>query len=262
MMNVMKNARSLAAVAAVFSASLLVWNGCGRQNLSAPALNPADQFATAKKIFDKKDYFKAKNLFTLLVLNNPAGDTFERAQYYLAESNYGLKEYVEAISEYEKLIRSMPQSSFVDDAQYKIGLCYYTLAPGYALDQDYTHKALAQFQQFLEDFPDSELRPEAEKRLSECRGKLSKKEFATGELYTKMGYFRAAIISFDAILADYYDTPYADAALFLKGECHLKMGETEPADLAFRTLLVKYPDSPYRQKAEAKLKKLKPENRG
>jgi outer membrane protein assembly factor BamD (BamD/ComL family) len=49
---------------------------------------------------------------------------------------------------------------------------------------------------------------------------------------------------------------------FLKGECHLKMGETEPADLAFRTLLVKYPDSQYRSRAEAKLKKLKAENRG
>jgi outer membrane protein assembly factor BamD len=261
-MNVMRNTRSMAAVIAVFSLSVLVWNGCGRQNLSSPALNPADQFAAAKKVFDKKDYFKAKSLFTLLVLNNPAGDTFERAQYYLAESNYGLKEYVEAISEYEKLIRSMPQSSFVDDAQYKIGLCYYTLAPGYALDQDYTQKAIAQFQQFLEDFPDSDLRPVAENKLSECRAKLAKKEFATGELYTKMGYFRAAIISFDVILADYYDTPYADAALFLKGECHLKMGETEPADLAFRTLLVKYPDSQYRSKAESKLKKLKAENRG
>ena len=260
-MNPMKHKRSLWFAIMVCSASAVLWNGCGRQNLSSKALTPADQFTAAKAVFDKKDYFKAKSLFTLLVLNNPAGETFERAQYYLAESDYGLKEYVEAISEYEKLIKSMPQSSFVDDAQYKIGICYYTLAPGYALDQDYTHKAIAQFQQFLEDFPNSDLRPEAEKRLSECRAKLAKKEFATGELYTKMGYYRAAIISFDSILEDYYDTPYADAALFLKGESHLKMGEAESADLAFRSLLVKYPDSPYRSKAEAKLKKLSAETK-
>jgi outer membrane protein assembly factor BamD len=240
---------------------MLSWNGCGRQNLSTKTLTPADQFTSAKNVFDRKDFFKAKNLFTMLVLNNPAGETFERAQYYLAESNYGLKEYVEAISEYEKLIKSMPQSHLVDDAQYKIGMCYYTLAPGYALDQDYTNKAISQFQQFLEDFPKSELRPEAEKRLAECRNKLARKEFATGELYTKMGYYKAAIISFDVVLADYYDTAYAAQALYLKGDSHLKLGEVEPAELSFKTLIVKYPESPFKHKAEARLKNLKIETK-
>jgi outer membrane protein assembly factor BamD len=259
-MNRTKPIRVPLAVLFLLTAASL-WNGCGRQNLSTRTLTPADQFASAKNVFDKKDYFKAKSLFTMLVLNNPAGETFERAQFYLAESNFGLKEYVEAISEYEKLIKSMPQSHFVDDAQYKIGMCYYLLAPGYALDQDYTDKAITQFQQFVEDFPKSDLRPEAEKRLSECRNKLARKEFATGELYTKMGYFKAAIISFDAVLADYYDTAYADAALFLKGESHIRMGEVEQAELSFKTLTVKFPDSPYRSKAEARLKNLRVESK-
>ena len=93
--------------------------------------------------------------------------------------------------------------------------------------------------------------------MTECREKLSKKEFKTGELYTKMGYFKAAIISFDAVLEDYYDTSFADDALFLKGVSHLKLGEPEAADLAFRTLTVKYPESPLRRKAEEKLRDLR-----
>jgi outer membrane protein assembly factor BamD len=256
-MNPLKHKPFSVIAIGIVLACAFAWIGCGRQNLSSKALTPADQFTTAKAVFDKKDYFKAKGLFTMLVLNNPAGETFERAQFYLAESCYGLKEYVEAISEYEKLIKSMAQSSMVDDAQFKIGMCYYQLAPGYALDQDYTTKAIMQFQQFLEDFPNSELRPEVEKRLAECRDKLAKKEFKTGELYTKMGYYRAAIISFDAVLEDYYDTSYGDAALYLKGESHLRMGELESAELAFKALPVKYPDSPYRSKAEEKLKSLR-----
>ena len=259
-MNRFKRIRIPLAVV-VLSVCVLFWNGCGKQNLSTKTLTPADQFSTAKNVFDRKDYFKAKSLFTMLVLNNPAGETFESAQFYLAESGYGLKEYVEAISEYEKLIKSMPQSPYVDDAQYKIGMCYYTLAPGYALDQDYTNKAITQFQQFLEDFPKSDLRPDTEKRLAECRDKIARKEFATGELYTKMGYYRAAIISFDAVLADYYDTVYADAALYMKGESHLKLGEVEPAELSFKTLTVKYPDSPFKPKAEARLKNLRIETK-
>jgi outer membrane protein assembly factor BamD len=233
-----------------------IWTRCSH-SLNSKSSTPMDQLEYAKSVFNKKNYFKAKNLFTVLVLNNPAGQTFEAAQFYLAESEYGLKEYIEAISEYEKLIKSMPQSSYVDDAQYKIGMCYYKLAPGYALDQEYTNKALTQFQQFLEDLPNSELRPEAEKRLAECRDKLAKKEFKTGELYTKMGYYKAAIISFDAVLEEYYDTSYAVDALYLKGVSHQKLGELDQAELAFRSLLVKYPNSFHKSEAEERLKKLR-----
>lgn len=241
---------------AALAASIALGFACsGRQQLSKSA-SPADAYAAAKAVFDKKDYFKAKNLFTVIVLNHPAGETFEAAQYHLAESHFHLKEYVEAISEYEKLIRSMPRSGYVDDAQYKIGMCYFKLSPGYALDQEYTYKAIDQFQKFLEEYPESELRAEGEKRLSECREKLARKEFKTGELYTKMGQHKAAIISFDVVLDQYYDTSFADDALYLKALSHLKLGETETADLSLRSLLVKYPDSPYRPKAESRLKSL------
>jgi outer membrane protein assembly factor BamD len=241
---------------AAMAASIAFGLTCsGRQQLSKSA-SPADAFANAKAVFDKKDYFKAKNLFTVIVLNHPAGETFEAAQYHLAESHFHLKEYVEAIAEYEKLIRSMPSSATVDDAQYKIGLCYFRLSPGYALDQDYTYKAIDQFQKFLEEYPDSDLKTEGEKRLAECREKLERKEFKTGELYTKMGHLKAAIISFDVVLDEYYDTPFADDALYLKALSHLKLGETETADLALRSLLVKYPDSPFRPKAENRLKSI------
>jgi outer membrane protein assembly factor BamD len=230
-----------------------LWTGCSSGS-RLKSITPQDQFAAAKAVFDREDYFKAKNLFTVLVLNSPAGGTFERAQFYLAESEYGLKEFIEAIAEYEKLIKSMPGSEFVDDARYKIGMCYYKLAPGYALDQDYTFKAISQFQQFLDDHPDSEWRPEVERRLTDCRNKLAKKEFKTGELYIKMRYERAALISFDAVLELYRDSDFADDALFWKGETHRRLGEIEAADLAFRSLLVSYPQSPFVSKASSRLK--------
>jgi len=236
----------------LFLAALSLWR-CGTSGLKLQGSGPQAQLAYAKAVFDRKDYYKAKNLFTILVLNNPTGEIFETAQFYLAECHYGLKEYIEAIAEYEKLIKSMPQSAFVDDAYYKIGMCYFKLSPGYALDQEYTRKAMAQFQGFIEEFPDSELRPEAEKRLQECRNKLAKKEFKTGELYYKMGYYKAALMCFNQLLEEYHDTDYADDGLFWKGEAHRKLGEIESAELTYRSLLARYPTSPYKSKAEARL---------
>jgi outer membrane protein assembly factor BamD len=227
---------------------------CSKQTISLKESDPELQFEEAKKIFDKKNYYKAKMQFTVIVLNNPGHRIIEKAQFYLAESHYHLKEYIQAIAEYEKLIRSMPQSPFVDNARYKVGLCYYELSPGYALDQEYTHKAITQFQLFLEEYPASEVRPEVEKKLKEARAKLAKKEYKTGELYWKMGYYSSAVISFEAVMNEYYDTEYADDANYWQGACYLKLHEWDKAVTAYQMLLAKYPDSSLAGDAKGKLK--------
>jgi outer membrane protein assembly factor BamD len=237
---------------------LSLW-GCHREGVNLREMTPEEQFDYAKQIFDKKDYYKAKMQFTIIVLNNPGSRIIEKAQFYLAESYFHSKEYILAVEEYEKLIRSLPQSSFVDDARYKIGMSYFKLAPGYALDQEYTHKAVSEFQLFLEEYPESELRPEVEERLEECRDKLAKKDFKNGELYRKMGFYKAACIEFDSVLEKYYDTQFADDALFWKGECHRKLGEWQEAEKAFQDLLEKYVQSVWVPKAEEKLNEVRRE---
>ncbi len=230
--------------------------GCNRESINLREMSPEEQFAYAKRIFDKKDYYKAKMQFTVVVLNNPGHPIIEKAQFYLGQSHYYEKEYLLAAAEYEKLIQSIPQSPFVDDAQYMVGMCYYQLSPGYALDQEYTYKAITKFQQFLEDYPESEFRPLAEKRLSESVSKLAKKEYKTGELYRKMSMFSSALISFDAVLERYYDTEYADDAQYWKGECHRKMGEWDDAEKAFRDLISKHAQSDWVRKAGKKLEEV------
>jgi len=209
------------------------------------------------QLFNKGDFYKAKLEFTIIVLNNPGHRIIEEAQFYLAESHFNLKEYILAIEEYDKLIRSMPRSEFVDDARYKIGMSYYKLAPGYALDQEYTYKAVTQFQLFLEEYPDSDLRSTVEDMLETCRNKLAKKEYKTGELYRKMSLFESAIISFDVVLEQFYDTEYADDALYWKGECHRHMGEWDEAEQTFNDLITNHTQSALVSKAMNKLETVK-----
>jgi outer membrane protein assembly factor BamD len=239
----------------IFSLLLLVFAlfGCYGKKVRLSEMTPEGQFEYAMKYFKRRDYYNAKMQFTIVVLNNPGHLIIGKAQFYLGESYYHLKEYIMAVGEYEKLIRSLPNSEYVDDAQYKIGMCYYNLAPGYGLDQEYTRKAIVQFQLFLEEYPLSDLKEQVETKLSECRERLAKKEFKTGELYRKMGYFRAAIISFDAVLENYYDTAYSDDALYWKGESYRRLREWALAEEAFHTLLEKYPQSSLVMKTKIKL---------
>lgn len=211
--------------------------GCGSNRVNLRNMSPEEQFEYAKKFYDKKDYFKAKTEFTTVVMNNRGNRVAEAAQFYLAESHYNLKEYILAVAEYERLIRSMPKSQYVDDASYKIGMAYYELAPGYALDQEYTMKAIAQFEQFLLEYPESDLKDQVVERWNKCKAKLAKKEFKAGEQYRKMGYFNAAIISFDAVTMEFAESQYVDDALFWKAECYRLMENFDDAESGFNVLI-------------------------
>lgn len=236
-----------------FFITLILISGCSKNSVNFNRMTPEEQLAYAMKYYDKHDYLKAKTEFTMVVLNNAGSSIVEEAQYYLADSHYHLEEYVQAIAEFEKLIRSLPRSKFVDDARYKIGLCYYDMSPGYALDQEYTNKAISQFNMFLEEFPTSDLVPEVNKKLLICREKLAKKEYKTGELYWKMGYYNAAIFSFNDVAENYGDTEFAIKALFFKGECYRKMSKWNESIEAFRAVVLKNNQSDLAEKARAKI---------
>jgi outer membrane protein assembly factor BamD len=239
---------------AVLLCAALIGQNCQKQSINPARMPPEEQFENAKKLFDREKYENAKLQFSIIVLNNSGNRVIEKAQFYLAESYFELKDYITASAEYEKMIRSMPQSAFVDDAAYKIGMCYLKLAPSYGLDQDYTIKANEQFERFLEDYPESELKPEVVNRLAETRNTLAKKEFKTGELYFKLRYDKAALISFDAVLAIYPDTEWADDAWFFKGESHRRLQEWDKARQAYETVMSQYQSGPFAGQAEQKLK--------
>jgi len=243
-----------------FALSLLILGlflhfGCNKKTVNTRTMTPEEQFEYAKFFFDKRDYFKAKERMMMVVLNNQGHLISEKAQYYLAESYFNLKEYLLAVSEYEKLIKSMPRSDYVDDSRYKIGMCYYKLSPNYGLDQEYTKKAIYQFQVFLEEYPTSELKEDAELKLAECRSKLGRKSFKEGEQYRKMGIYPASIIAYEWVLLHYYDTDYVDDAQYWKGLCHIKLRQWADAEKSFQDLLNKYPQSKWAGRSRQMLKK-------
>ena len=210
---------------------------------------PDERLVYAKKLFDKGRYSDAKLQFQILVLNNPGSSFVDMAQFYLAECHFKLKDYLIAANEYEKLINLYPQSEYVDDAQYKIALAYYKLSPKAELDQKYTYKAIEECQKFWEEFPGSEHAPEVAELLQKSREKLAKKQYKTGDLYRRMGYYRSAVLSFDEVLAKFYDTKYAESAYYWKAHCQYRLNDYKEARDTIQALLAKFPKTKYKSKA-------------
>ncbi len=229
--------------------------GCGRAR-KGDIPSASESLRRAIALYDNEDYLKAEEEFSAITLNFPGSIVVDSAEFYLGETHFQLSEYILAASSYQRVVDQYPRSHLVPISQYKIGLCYYNLSPIHALDQEYTKKAIEEFQKFLEDYPGHEYSEEAGLYLFICREKLAKKEYTSGILYLKLTEYPSAIIYFDGILDNYYDTKYAPLALYYKGEALKKDDRLTEATDIFRLFLSKYPDHSYRLRVEDRLNEL------
>ncbi len=222
----------------------------------------ADQyFHYAKKLFDDEDYYEAADQFTVVTLRYPASSIADSAQYYLAESHFKMKEYLIAAAEFEKLINNMPHSKLVPLAEYKLALSYYKLSPRPELDQEYTRKAIRQFQLFIEENPTSPLKDDALKKIAELRNKLAEKQYKNADIYRKMHEYKAAIIYYDLVLQNYYDTDWADDAQLGKIETYLEMDDNASAKKEIEKFKEQFPNSSLLKKVEKLAQKLAKQNK-
>ncbi|NOZ61555.1 MAG: outer membrane protein assembly factor BamD [Calditrichaeota bacterium] len=240
---------------------MLATIACNRNKIK-PTASAEERMKIAEKMFKDEDYLDARTQFRIIIYNFPGSAVSARAQYMFAECYFKTKEYLIAAAEYEKLLRVYANSEYVDDAQFKIALCYYKLSPKYSLDQEYTRKAVEELQKFLEDYPNSELAKEANVYLHKCRSKLGKKYYKSGEIYQKMAFYKSAIIYYDYVLDNYYDTEFAPKALIGKAECYQDMKKNDEAIKFYQLYLEKYPKGSSARKVKSILEKLKKSKQG
>ncbi|UCD39081.1 MAG: outer membrane protein assembly factor BamD [Fidelibacterota bacterium] len=170
------------------------------------------RFNRGMVLFEKGKWVRAADDFNWVVLNNPAGNLAAEAQYLYAECQYQQKLYVEAQIEFERLLRRWASTEHLIDARYRIVQCLVAQSPGFHYDQKATLEAIDELQAFIDDFPDSPQRTEAEGLITDLRIKIARKHYESGRLYLKWDRPSPARLYFDVVLSQYYDTAYADEA--------------------------------------------------
>lgn len=140
----------------------------------------------------------------------------DEAQYYLAMSHFKRDEFILAAFEFETLIKSYPTSELVNQARFNMALSYFNLSPEYYLDQTYTQIAIDEFQNYIELYSDDPKVAEAKDKINQLRNKIALKYFKNAELYISLNEQNAALIYYDYVLKDYFDSQYADDALLGK----------------------------------------------
>jgi len=184
----------------------LILSGCaGSKTLQESSIQ--EIFKNGLDNLEEEKYLQAQSDFTQVLIRGSGSDLGDDAQYYIGEAYYRNEEYMSAIVEYEKLTRRMGFSPYVEDARFKICESYKIESPKYFHDQEYTEKALERYQEFLDDYPDSEYFDEVLFSIESLRDKMGLKLYETGILYMKMEEYYSARMTFNKVIDLYYDTP-------------------------------------------------------
>lgn len=237
--------KSLAAIAVLISVPL-IFSSCGSSKGSGIITDdPEKAYFIAKSHYDKQNYLESIDDFNLIKLRFSGSSIIDKAAYYLGMSYYKREEFILAVYEFENLLKSYPASTFTEDSRYMLAMCYYNLSPRYNLDQTYTRYAISEFQNFIELYPKSRNAGEAEKKLNELKNKLAYKILKSAELYYKMDNYKSAIIYYDNLLEEFFDTDYADDALYGKIQVLIIKKKYEDAKKEIERFEKKFSSSPF-----------------
>jgi outer membrane protein assembly factor BamD len=192
---------------------LLFATSCRQQKLLKSSDNNL-KYESAIAYFNKKDYYRALQLFDQLNTIFRGTTRGERINFYQAYCYYEQNDYTLAGYYFQRFAKNYPTSKDAEEALFMSALCKYNLSPRYSLDQTNTDEALTEFQTFLNRYPNTERKEECNKYIDLLRAKLAKKDFEVAKLFLKMDEFESAIVCFNNVIKNHPTSPYIEDAAF------------------------------------------------
>jgi len=222
--------RSSFIVRTLLIALVLAAAGCPKRGQVAPPPQDAQQ-AIDQAIGDleAKRYRQAEDRFTFIIFNFPGSRQASDAQYYLAETYFRSKDYLQAQNEFDFYVRSFPNGRFQEEATYKLAVSYLRSTPGRVRDQSRALKAREIIDQFLETYPESPFRPEAEKLLGDIGERLALREFDAARVYYTSGEYKSALAYYNYVSDTYPAERWPGIERYRFAICLLETSDTARA---------------------------------
>ena len=148
------------------------------------------KYEYAKQCFAQGKFGNAITLLSEVVTAQKGRQNAQESLYMLAMAQYCNRDYEAASATFRKYFQSYPKGDFAEQASFYVGQSLFESMPDPRLDQSATVGAINAYQNFMDYFPESSLREEAQKRLFILQDNLVMKEYLSAELYYNLGgYF-------------------------------------------------------------------------
>ncbi len=197
---------------------VVVLTSCGEYQKMLKNPDSGLKYAMAEKLYNKGKYKKALKLMEQIVPVYRGKPQAEKLMFMYANTYYQLEDYYLSGYQFERFTISYPKSDSVELASYNSATSYYQLSPRYSLDQKDTYTGLEKLQAFIDTYPNSDYRTEANKKVNELTLKLQTKDIEVAKQYLKTGLalnsYKNAIAAFDNFISDHPGSIYRKDAYF------------------------------------------------
>jgi outer membrane protein assembly factor BamD len=208
----------------------LAFAGCGDSSQALKNGNSEERFKQGMKEFEDEDYQEAEQIFNTIILQDPASDYADDAQFYLAESYFNDGDYKLAAFNYNRLRTSFPNSQYYKQAFFKSGESYYRSSLSYDRDQRETKYAIDVFKSFASIYAVDSLAGVARGRVGELQAKMAQKDLMTADLYLKMEDYKSSILYYTRVIELYPETDAARRATVAKAAAQAELDKQIAAD--------------------------------
>ena len=219
--------------------------------------NDVEIYNSGLKLLKKRKFNEAIERFTELEIQYPYSDWSARGQMLIGFSHYSNREYDEAILSLSKFTELNPDHPLVPYAIFLKGYSYYERIPNIELDQEYSAKALEEFIELTNRYPNSKYKKKSFEIIKILRNHLSSKELLIGKFYQSKGNYLAAIKRYKQILKKYKRSVHTPESLFRLIESYTSIGLVKQANYLYKILSYNFPKSSWKKEGDILAKKYK-----
>jgi outer membrane protein assembly factor BamD len=218
--------------------------------------NGENYYVQATQEYSQHYYQASVDDYQKLIDEYPFSPYAEEAELNIGLAYYKMHNYPEAIGSFNDFLRMHPTSKHLDIASYYLAMSHYSQMGRPDQDQTHTQAALAEFQDIVRRFPESDFAALSREQIDICREMLARHDYLIGQFYVQRANYRAAESRMAELMALYPDTPIAPQGLYELGLTLEKQGKKYSAAQAFTALKTHFPNTPYAQEANNQLRKL------
>ena len=240
----------------LFLFSLLINLNCSttKEPRSVP---PSKLLRQAKKFFKLDDPGRAKKTIETLLEDFPDSKERIAGLMLLGDIHYKEREYEEAKFNYQKFNELYPAHKFADRAHFYKAMANYKLSDLASRDLTPVHSALEGFENFINDYPKSTYKMQAQQKIKKCLDILARNIFEIGKFYFRTGSYQSAIIRLKSFMVEYPTHSFIAETEFLLAESYFYEQNYNQARAHYKIVLKKYPRTEFAKQARLKLRTLR-----
>ena len=259
----MRGRASRRALAGAILMAVLILAGCSSNDPLQPQIDPEMANLTKEQVFEKAETFfeqekwaRARRFYSHVYENYPNDPLGRRALLRVADTYFSQGDpvnLIEAQYKYRDFVNRYPGSDRADYAMLQIAMVSFKQMERPDRDQTKTYEALDKINEMIAAYPNSPLRPEAEKRLQEARDRLARHDHLVASFYLHSGNARAALGRLNYIVEEYPNYARRAEVFYDLGRTLTALGREGEAKLYFERVISEFPESEWAPRAKEKL---------